>query len=384
PGAFGRDVNVQFADGYGPDGAHDANLLAGARELAASAAVAVVAIGLPASMETEGRDRDHIDLPAAHNELIESVLAVQPNTVVVLINGSAVAMPWAEQVPAILEGWLGGQAGGSALADILTGAVNPSGKLAETFPVRIEDTPSHLSFPTSGDGTARYTEGVFSGHRWYDARRVAPRFPFGHGLSYTSFTYDGIAIDASDFAEYDALRVDVAVENTGDVAGMDVVQLYIGECSPRVQRPVRELKAFRKVDLQPGDVEIVQFMLGWRDFAFYDAAAGQWVMDSGEYEIAVGASSADIRVSAREHLESSRTAPLTVSVNTPFRVALDHPVMGPMLQPVVKGMREYAPSDEAAEMMMLFMGDMPLRKFTQMGIFTDEQLTGMVAAANAG
>jgi beta-glucosidase len=267
---------------------------------------------------------------------------------------------------------------------VLAGAVNPSGKLAETFPFRIEDTPSYLSFPTSGDGTVRFSEGVFSGHRWYDARKVAPLFPFGHGLSYTTFCYDGFAIDTSDFAEHDVIRVDTAVKNTGDVAGKEVVQLYVGECRSRVPRPVRELKAFRKVELEPGEVETVQFSLGWRDFAFYDAQAGQWVMDPGEYEIALGSSSADTRVSAREHLESTHVSHPAVSEDTPFRAALDHPVMGPMLQPVVQGMRQHAGSDEAAEMMMLFMGDMPLRKFRLMGIFTEEQLTGLVAAANAG
>ncbi len=384
PGAFGSDVDVQFAGGYGPEGARDATLLAEARDLAAGSAAAIVVVGLPAHLETEGRDRSHIDLPAAHNELVETIAAVQPNTVVVLVNGSAVAMPWVAKVPAILEAWLGGQAAGSALADLLSGAANPSGKLAETFPVRIEDTSSYLSFPTAGDGTVRFTEGVFSGHRWYDARKIAPLFPFGHGLSYTRFDYDGIAIDASEFPAHDALRIDITVENTGAVAGSEVVQLYVGECSPRLPRPLRELKAFRKVNLQPGQVETVEFILGWRDLAFYDAVASQWVMEPGEYEFGVGASSVDIRVSARERLSSSHTAPQCVSANTPFRAALDHPAMGAMLQPVLDGLRQFAPSDEAADMMMLFMGDMPLRKFTQMGIFSPEQLDGMLAAANAG
>jgi len=258
PLLLGPDANVTFAEGYGVEGAGDAGLLREAVELAASVELAIVVVGLPGSMETEGRDRSHIDLPKSHNALVNAVLDVQPNTVVVLVNGSAVAMPWVERASTIVEGWLGGQAAGGAIADVLTGAVNPSGKLAETFPVKIEDTPAFLTFPTGGDGAARFAEGVFTGHRWYDARRIGPLFAFGHGLSYTTFAYDGLTID-DDGGD---VEITVMIENTGDRFGKEVVQVYVSECAPRLPRPKRELKDFAKVALESGETKMLQFSLG--------------------------------------------------------------------------------------------------------------------------
>ena len=185
-----------FARGYGEDdGPPDEALLREAQEAARGARVAIVCVGLPQSHETEGVDREHIDLPAQHNALVEAVLEVQPNTVVVLTNGSAVAMPWAARVPAIVEGWLGGQGGGGATADVLLGRVNPAGRLAETFPVALADTPSYLDFPGDGDGRSHFSDRIFTGYRAYDARGIEPLFPFGHGLSYTTFEYSGLRID---------------------------------------------------------------------------------------------------------------------------------------------------------------------------------------------
>ena len=384
PKALGSSATVRFADGYGPEGLADPSLLAEARDLAAGSDVAVVVVGLPGSLETEGRDRAHIDLPQAHNNLVTAVLAAQPNTVVVLVNGSAVALPWANDAPAIVEAWLGGQAAGGAIADVLTGAVNPSGKLSETFPVRLEDTPSFLSFPTMGDGTVRFAEGVFTGHRWYDARKIAPSFPFGHGLSYTTFNYDGLGIDTDRFATEGEVGINVMVENTGDRVGKEIVQVYVGECAPKLPRPRRELKAFAKVALEPGQAKVLQFSLGWRDFAYYDAKAGMWTMEPGEYEIAIGASAADIRLSAREVLTSSHQAPVTIDRLTPLNVALKHPVAGTYLQPMIDAMRERTGGGEGFEMLMLFMGDSPLRKFVMMGSLPADTLDELIAASAQG
>jgi len=381
PQALGSSVTVRFAEGYGPEGAADLALLAEARDIAAGADVAVVVVGLPGSLETEGRDRAHIDLPQSHYDLVTAVLAAQPNTVVVLVNGSAVALPWAIDVQAIVEAWLGGQAAGGAIADVLTGAVNPCGKLSETFPVRLEDTPSFLSFPTMGDGTVRFAEGVFTGHRWYDAREIAPRFPFGHGLSYTAFTYDGLGIDTDELVTEGTVSINVMVENTGDRAGKEVVQVYVGECAPKLPRPRRELKAFSKVALEPGQAKVLQFTLGWRDFAYYDARAGAWAMEPGEYEIAIGASAADIRLSAREVLTSTHQAPVTIDRLTPLNVALKHPVASSYLQPMIDAMRERTGGGEGFEMLMLFMGDSPLRKFVIMGALPEEALVEIIAAS---
>jgi beta-glucosidase len=380
--SVGSTSTVTFAEGYGPEGAEDRALLRGARDLAASADLAIVVVGLPGSMETEGRDRAHIDLPKSHNDLVSSMLEVQPTTVVVLVNGSAVAMPWADRAPAIVEAWLGGQAAGGAIADVLLGTVNPSGKLSETFPRRIEDTPGYLSFPTMGDGTVRFAEGVFTGHRWYDARHIKPLFPFGHGLSYTNFAYEGLTVDEDRFADEGIVEVTVMVENTGDRPGKEVIQLYVGECASRVPRPRLELKSFAKVSLEPGETRMLQFTLTWRDFAFYDVVAKMWTMDSGEFEISVGSSAADIRLSATVTLESTHRAPVTIGPSTPFAAALKHPVAQVHLQPVLQGMEARFGGGEGSEMMMMFMAGTPLSKFVIMGVLTEEQLEAIISASN--
>jgi beta-glucosidase len=368
-------ASVKFAPGYGLDDNPGPQAIEEARDLAGRADLAIVVIGLPAEMETEGEDRPYLNLPEAHNALVRSVREVQPNTIVVLVNGTAVSMPWAADVPVILEAWLGGQAAGGAIAEILTGKVNPSGKLSETFPVRIEDTPSYLHFPSDGDGTVRFAEGVFTGHRWYDARRIAPLFPFGHGLSYTTFAYEGLAVDAGNFLVSDTIEVTASVENTGAAAGKEVVQLYVGECSPTLPRPVRELKAFRKVALEPGEDRMLQFTLHWQDFAYWDIGAGGWVMNPGKYEIAIGSSSHDIRLSCTVNLESAHAAEPMIDRLTPLNVAMAHPVSGPMLEPIFSRL---------PPQLMIFMKETPLGKFVVMGLLPEEHLQEIIGAAGTG
>ena len=237
----------------------------------------------------------HIDLPASHTALVDAVLDVQPNTVVVLTNGSAVAMPWASRAPAIVEAWLGGQAGGGAIADVLLGRVNPAGRLSETFPVALADTPAYLDFPGDGDARSHFTDRLFTGYRSYDARGIEPLFPFGHGLSYTSFEYSGLRVDG--------LNVTVTVANTGERAGAEVVQLYVRERAPHLRRPDKELRAFAKPMLEPGAQREVSFQLEPRDFASFDTRVAAWRTDSGEFDILVGASSRDIRLQETVTLE---------------------------------------------------------------------------------
>ena len=214
----GGDGKFAYASGYTVEGDVTDELLEEARKAAATADVAIVFAGLPDSYESEGFDRSSLDMPAGHNKLIESVSSAQPNTVVVLMNGSAVTMPWANRVKAVMEVFLCGQAGGGAVADVLTGRVNPSGKLAETFPMRVEDTPAYPNFP-GRNGQAFYGEGVFIGYRYYDKRDIEPLFPFGYGLSYTTFAYTGIKVSASSIADSDGLTVEVSVRNTGGGPG---------------------------------------------------------------------------------------------------------------------------------------------------------------------
>jgi beta-glucosidase len=291
---FGAD-NVAHAEGCDGEGDTSEALLIDAVRQAAAADVAIVFAGLPESYESEGFDRRSIDMPPGQVQLIEAVARAQPNIVVVLLNGSAVAMRWADQVKGIVEAWLGGQAGGGAIADVLSGRVNPSGKLGETFPVNVEQTPTFPHFP-GRDGHALYGEGVFVGYRYYDTRRLQPLFPFGFGLSYTRFAYTGIRSSASAFDTEGgaSITVEVSVQNIGAVAGQEVVQLYVHERAPAVVRPEIELRAFDKVALEPGEEKTLRFTLGRRDFAYFDAQAGAWAVHSGSFDVRVGGSSRDL------------------------------------------------------------------------------------------
>jgi beta-glucosidase len=291
--SVGNDAVIRYASGYLEEGETTDQLIDEARQQAAGADVAVVFAGLPDSFESEGFDRASLDMPAGHNRLIEAVIAVQPNVAVVLMNGSAVTMPWADQVPAIVEAWLGGQAGGGAIADVLTGKVNPSGKLSETFPARLEDTPPYPDFPARNK-EANYGEGIFIGYRHFDARKMAPLFPFGFGLSYATFAYSDLRLNASTIKDTDGVNVEVKVKNTGQVAGKEVVQLYVHEQSPKVVRPEKELKGFAKVALQPGEEKTVSFQLLRRDFAFYDVSSHDWSVSPGKFDILVGSSARDL------------------------------------------------------------------------------------------
>ena len=302
----GHERTVGYAEGYRLRGdAVDQAVLAEACSVAAQAAVAIVCVGLPECCEVEGVDRTHMRLPQSHDALVEAVAGVNPNVVVVLSNGSPVEMPWEGRVKGILEGYLGGQAGGGAIADILTGRVNPSGKLAETFPLRAEDNPSYASFP-GGPKTVEYRESVYVGYRYYDSAHRAVRFPFGHGLSYTTFQYDNLALSAARIGDGDRLTVEATVKNVGPVAGKETVQLYVRDVEASVFRPDKELKGFLKVGLAPGEQRRVRFELDQRSFAFYDANPGGWRAEPGAFEVLLGASSRDIRLSGVVEMTSTR------------------------------------------------------------------------------
>lgn len=307
-------ANVTHARGCDGEGVTSDALVAEAIAAARVADVVIVFAGLPDSYESEGFDRRTIDLPPGHDRLIEALAAVHPKVVVVLLNGSAVAMPWVDRVPAIVEGWLGGQAGGGAIADVLTGRINPSGKLSETFPVSLQQTPSWPAFP-GRDGQAWYGEGLFIGYRHYDKRGLQPLFPFGHGLSYTRFDYTAIRTGTASFDADgpDTLTVEVTVENVGARAGQEVVQLYVRERAPKVVRPERELRAFAKVSLAPGESTAVRFALGRRDFAHYDIGLHDWAVQPGTFDIQVGGSSRDLPLCTTVEVQSSqaRLHPLT-------------------------------------------------------------------------
>ncbi len=272
----------------------DEALLEEARQVAAGAEAVVVFAGLPGIYESEGFDRDHLNLPVQHDRLIEVVCEANPSVVVVLSNGAPVLMPWVDRPAALLEAYLGGQAGGGAAADVLFGAVNPSGRLAETFPASRKQVGSDPWFPGSGRQVC-YREGLYVGYR---QPGIEPLFPFGFGLSFTTFDYDGLRMSAADVHADEPVAVSCTVRNTGNVAGAEVIQLYVADPECRVYRPHRELRGFRKVRLEPGGSAEVHFDLDRQAFAFFDADAGQWVVEPGEFRIEIGASSLDIRLSA--------------------------------------------------------------------------------------
>ncbi|WP_029429845.1 glycoside hydrolase family 3 C-terminal domain-containing protein [Blastococcus sp. URHD0036] len=286
---------VASTRGFTTDGSGDPDALrAEAVEAARAADVAVLFIGLAEEQESEGFDREDIELPADQVALVREVAAVQPRTVLVLSHGGVVRLaPVVDLVPAIVDGALIGQGGGAALADVLVGAVNPSGKLAETVPQRLQDVPAYLDFP-SEFSAHRYSEGVHVGHRWYDARGIDVTFPFGHGLSYTTFDVTDLHLGASD----DGITATVTVANTGARAGREVVQFYVGVPGSAVRRPLRELKGFAAVVLEPGESRRVSALLRRADLAYWHPKAQRWVLEPGEYEVSAGVSSRDLRATA--------------------------------------------------------------------------------------
>lgn len=284
--------------------------LAEAVTAAKEAEIAVLFLGLPEVYESEGYDRAHMSLPACQIRLLEAVADVREEIVVVLHNGSPVEMPWIGKVPALLEAYLGGQAAGGAVVDLLFGAVSPCGKLAETFPLKLSDTPCALNYPGHGD-QVMYGEGIYVGYRYYDKMNREVLFPFGHGLTYTTFDYSDLKLDRDVFRPGEELKVSVRVTNTGNMAAAEIVQFYVRSTHEGVDRPVRELKGFGKIFLQPGETGTVTVTLNERSFACWETAAGCWYAEPGAYLIEAAASSRDIRLSVPVTVEN---APLKIRV----------------------------------------------------------------------
>ena len=288
------DIKPIYAPGYTEKGdTADESLINAALAVAGKADVVIICAGLTAMYEVEGIDRKHLNLPAGQDALIQRLADAHQKVIVVLSNGSPVEMPWVSAVPAIIEGYLGGQAGAGALADILTGKVNPSGKLAETFPLTLQDTPAQ-PFPGSPD-YVEYRESIYVGYRYFDIAKLDVLFPFGHGLSYTTFAYRDMSLTV----DGENVSATLKIMNTGPVAGKETVQFYVRDPQSSAFRPDKELKAFAKVDLQPGEETEVAVNFNRRAFAFYDIGSKDWVVEAGDFEILAGASSRDIRLSAR-------------------------------------------------------------------------------------
>ena len=316
---------ITYAQGYeDTQDVTDEKLLEEAVQTAAKAKVAVIFAGLPDSFESEGYDRSHMRMPDCQNELIAKVAAVQPNTIVVLHNGSPVEMPWVDQVKGIVEAYLGGQAVGGAVCDILFGKVNPSAKLPESFPKRLEDNPSYLSYIVEVD-MVEYREGIFVGYRYYDKKKMDVLFPFGYGLSYTTFAYSNLHLDKKEMKDTDTVTVSVDVTNTGDRTGKEIVQLYVADKESTVIRPEKELRDFAKVELAPGETKTVSFTLGKRAFAYYNTTIHDWHVETGDFDILIGKSSRDIVLSESVKVESTVKIPFVYTTDTTLGDVMKNP-----------------------------------------------------------
>lgn len=327
-------ADLTFCEGYPADDSPRADLIAEAVAAAQAADVALLYVALPAFKESEGYDRADLDLTAHQVALIQAVTAAQPRSVVILNNGSAVAMSaWIDGAAAVLEGWMAGQAGGGAVADLLFGVANPCGKLAETFPLRLADTPAYLNYPGQ-DGQVRYGEGIYIGYRYYDAREQPVLFPFGHGLSYTTFEYGPPRLSSAVVRDVDGVTVSVDVTNTGPVAGKEIVQIYVHDRQASLLRPPKELKGFAKVALQPGETQTVTVALDFRAFAFFHPGYARWIVEDGEFDILVGASSADMRGAATVTVQATAQLPSLLGSLSTLRQWLDDPTGRAVIEPL--------------------------------------------------
>ncbi len=383
--------HVEYALGFAHDKDEiDEKLQAEAVEAARKADVAVIFAGLPDSFESEGYDRTHMQIPACQNQLIEQIAAVQPNTVVVLHNGSPVELPWADKVNAILEMYLGGQGVGIATDALLFGEANPCGHLPETFPYHLEDNPSYLNFP--GDGKhVKYAEGVFVGYRYYDKKKMGVRFPFGHGLSYTTFQYANLRLSSPKLEDGGKVTVQLDITNTGLMAGKAVAQLYVRDLTGTAGRPDKELKGFEKVMLRPGETKTVSMELDARSLSWYCEELNDWYAASGKYQLLVGTSSADIRLTADLEFVTSRRLPFVVTPTTTIGEIMAEPRLAPAVAEMMSKMDIFGGADKEsevaaaavnAEMAAQMMAGMPLRSMRSFGGVTAEQLNGLIAQLN--
>lgn len=384
-----KGKSILYARGYDVHSEQtDPQLLAEAIATAQNSDVAVIFAGLPDAFESEGSDRKHLHLPDNQNELIRAVTAVNPRTVVVLHGGSPVELPWLDQVPALLCMYLGGEQVGAATVDLLYGTVNPSGHLAETWPLKLEDNPSYLNFPGE-DGIVTYAEGIYVGYRYYDKKKAAVNFPFGHGLSYTDFSYSDLRVDKDKITDQESVTVHVDVTNTDSLTGKAVVQLYVQDVESTVRRPVRELRAFDKVTLQPGERKTLHFRLDKRAFAYYEPKIHDFFVESGEFLIEIGENSRDIRL--RQSITVEGTTPLTFTITKTSTIGqlMKHPKGAAFIQKMLSSSSGPSDSEQAAAMgegsekiMQQMILEIPLGALVSYGRMTSAQLDALIASLN--
>ena len=376
-------TEVSFAEGFRDDKDEtDEAMLAEAVQAAAAADMAVIFAGLPDAFESEGYDRKHMRMPDCQIALIEAVCKVQPNTVVVLHNGAPVEMPWISRVKGVIEAYLGGQAVGAAVANVLTGKANPSGRLTETFPLRLEDTPCFLTFGGENE-RCDYSEGVFVGYRYYVSKKMPVLFSFGHGLSYTEFAYSNLRLDRETMKDDETLTVSVDVENVGSVPGKEVVQLYVAPGKGGFIRPVRELKGFEKIALVPGEKKTVRFTLDKRSFALWDVRQHDWYVEEGDYAVQICKNAETVALTESIHVSPVYPYMPIFTVNS----TLGDIMRTEKGQAVFAAMQSSAPAagdfGMDGEFMAAIMDSMPLRWMVSfVPGFTWDAVNGILAQLN--
>lgn len=354
------EEKVSYARGYDLSiDAVDEELVNEAKQLASEAEKVVLFIGLPERYESEGFDRTHLKMPTNQENLVKELQGINKNLIVVLSNGSPIEMPFVNEIKGLVEGYLTGQAGGKAIADVLYGEMNPSGKLAETFPLKLSHNPSYLNFPGEVS-KVEYKEGVFVGYRYYDTKELDVLFPFGYGLSYTQFEYSDLQVSSKKLEDTEKVTVTVKVKNTGDIYGKETVQLYVRDVESNVSRPTKELKGFEKVGLNPGEQKEVSFELDKRSFAYYNVALKDWHVETGEFEVLVGKSSREISLKEVVYVKSTVEMKSIVTKNTAIGDIADHPVVKQIIQAM---MAQFGQGVELGEgnMFAEMMKYMPLR-----------------------
>lgn len=383
---------VTYTEGFLPDDtAVDQKRIDEAVAAAKAADAAVIFAGLPDSIESEGYDRDDMKLPACQDDLIAAVCAAQPHTVVVLHNGSPVECPWADDAAAVLEMYLGGEGVGEATDRLLFGETNPSGHLAETFPLKLSDNPSCLNFPGQMK-SVNYAEGVFVGYRYYEKKEMPVRWAFGHGLSYTTFDMTNVKLSTEEMTDDSELTVTVDVKNTGAMAGAEVVQLYVADRNGTPERPVKELKDFAKVFLNPGETKTVEMHLTARDLSYFEERLGDWYAPSGKYELLIGDASDRILLTKEISFTTEKVIPLHVSVDTIMEELLANPKTAPIMKEfLAKGTANMGGEAEegsaAAEAITSKMNEamvkyMPLKSLPSFGFMTPDELQKLIAKLN--
>ncbi|PWJ41864.1 beta-glucosidase family protein [Sediminitomix flava] len=388
------DTIVEFAQGYDHEGNTNAKFIGESLEKSKSSDFIFLCVGLPDSYESEAFDRKHLTLPEGHLVLIDQLSKLGKKLVIILFNGAPVEMPWIEEVDGVIEAYLTGQAGGEALSDIVLGHVNPSGKIAESFPVKVEDTPSFLNWGEDID-KVNYGEGIFVGYRYYEKKNIKPLFPFGYGLSYTEFEISNFELNTNQISEGEVLECSVNVKNVGSIKGKVVIQLYVGELCRKIISPIKELKRFQKVELEKGETLKVCFELSVDDFKYFNPKLNQWTYDEGSYSIKIGQSSADISVEKEVSLKFQRPRKRIYTKYSTVKEVMESKASNQIVKYMIKYFttvmigkekKEWSLEDKKqVKMLEAMLMDWPLKNFISFskGRFTDGMLNRLIQFLNS-